>query len=65
MDPLVKIQFAQSSIQFLTKEMGFPLKKNTSEYHGISYNIYEGIGHTTNQKELDDIRTWLGKAVPK
>ncbi|EDR12736.1 uncharacterized protein LACBIDRAFT_188773 [Laccaria bicolor S238N-H82] len=62
-DPLVKYQFCKDSADFLTQTLGMPLAP-TGECKGLSYNIYEGMGHTTTQKELDDLREWIKKAIP-
>jgi lysophospholipase I len=64
MDPLVKFQFGRESAEFLTKQLG--IKKATeTDIVGLNFNAYEGVLHSTNQKELDDLRVWLKKALPK
>ncbi|KAF5387949.1 hypothetical protein D9615_000666 [Tricholomella constricta] len=63
-DPLVKFQFCKDSAEFLTKQLGIPLATTPGECKGLSYNIYDGMGHTTNQKELDDLKAWIQKALP-
>ncbi|RDB20092.1 Acyl-protein thioesterase 1 [Hypsizygus marmoreus] len=64
-DPLVKFQFCKDSSDFLTKQLGMPTSNSVEECKGLTYNIYEGMGHTTNPKELDDLKTWIKKAIPK
>ncbi|KAF8076711.1 Phospholipase/Carboxylesterase-domain-containing protein [Lyophyllum atratum] len=64
-DPLIKFQFCKDSSEFLTKELGIPLLTTPGEVKGLSYNIYEGMGHTTCQQELDDLKAWIKKALPK
>ncbi|KDQ64133.1 hypothetical protein JAAARDRAFT_27753 [Jaapia argillacea MUCL 33604] len=63
-DPLVKYQFALSSVQFLKSQIKVPEADGTS-IRGLSFNSYPGVGHSTNQKELDDLREWLKKALPQ
>ncbi|KAG5639691.1 hypothetical protein H0H81_005874 [Sphagnurus paluster] len=62
-DPLVKFQFCKDSSEFLTKELGIPLVEKPGD-KGLSYNLYPSMGHTTNQKELDDLRAWIKNALP-
>ncbi|KAJ7591473.1 Phospholipase/carboxylesterase/thioesterase [Mycena floridula] len=64
-DPLIKIQLVQDSINVLKHELGYTVTNDSTECKGICYNVYHGIGHTTNQKELDDLRTWIDNAIPK
>jgi len=63
-DPLVKYQFCRDSADFLTTILGMPPAPPSGEFKGLSYNIYDGVGHSTNQKELDDLKAWIIKAVP-
>ncbi|KAG5648792.1 hypothetical protein DXG03_000141 [Asterophora parasitica] len=64
-DPLVKFQFCKDSSEFLTSQLGIPLVPNQppNENKGLSYNIYDGMGHTTNQRELDDLKAWIKRAL--
>jgi lysophospholipase-1 len=64
-DPLIKYQFCKDSSDFLINSLGIPLSTTVGECKGLSYNIYDGMGHTTNQKELDDLKTWIKKAIPE
>jgi predicted esterase len=63
-DPLVKYELASASADTLSKMLDIPVTSNTNEVGGISFNVYEGIGHTTNQKELDDLRAWITRLLP-
>ncbi|KAJ7118590.1 Phospholipase/Carboxylesterase-domain-containing protein [Mycena crocata] len=63
-DPLVKYEFGRSSADFVMKTLGTPEAPTTGELKGLSFNSYAGVGHSTNQKELDDLRGWLKKALP-
>jgi lysophospholipase I len=66
-DPLVKVDFATATVDYLETKLGFAVKRNpeSQEAKGVVYNIYGGIGHTTNEQELDDLRGWLKEAIPK
>ncbi|KAG6845437.1 hypothetical protein H0H87_009345 [Tephrocybe sp. NHM501043] len=64
-DALVKLQFCKSSADFLTEQLGIPRSTTIGEAKGLSYHMYEGMGHTTNQQELDDLRAWIKKALPQ
>lgn len=62
-DPLVRFQFCKDSSEILTSHLGIPLLTTPDEFKGLTYNIYEGMGHTTNQKELDDLKMWIKKVL--
>ncbi|KAG6841823.1 hypothetical protein C0991_006230 [Blastosporella zonata] len=64
-DPLVKVQFCRSSADFLSEELAIPRSTTPGEIKGLSYHLYEGMGHTTNQKELDDLQAWIKQALPE
>lgn len=62
----MKPDLSQESVDILEKQLGLSVTRN-GRYSGagISYNVYPGVGHSTNQKELDDVREWIVKAIPK
>ncbi|KAJ7167663.1 Phospholipase/carboxylesterase/thioesterase [Mycena filopes] len=62
-DPLVKYQIGRSSADLLIKQLGFPVA-SAGEAKGLSFNTYDGVGHSTNEKELADLQSWLKKALP-
>ncbi|KAF8165667.1 Phospholipase/carboxylesterase/thioesterase [Crassisporium funariophilum] len=62
-DPLVKIQLGKDSTEFLVQQLGIPISK-PGELKGLSFNVYDGMGHTTTPKELDELRAWIKKAIP-
>jgi len=64
LDPLVKFQFGRDSAEFLTSQLGIP-KADESDLGGLTFKAYEGVLHSTNQTELDDLRVWLTKVIPK
>jgi lysophospholipase-1 len=61
-DPLVKAQFAKDSSDFLIEQLGIPVAK-PGGLGGLSYNIYEGMGHITVPKELEDLKAFIKKAI--
>jgi predicted esterase len=65
-DPLVKVDFANATVEYLETKLGYAVKRDADvkEAKGVVYNIYGGIGHTTNEQELDDLRGWLKEAIP-
>jgi len=63
-DALVKAQFAEDSSKFLIDQVGIPVA-TPGEFGGLSYNVYEGMGHTTVPKELDDVKAFIKKAIPE
>lgn len=62
-DPLVKPIFAEESVEFL-KSVGISNAK-PGELNGLSYNIYPGVGHSTNMQELEDLKVWIAKVIPE
>lgn len=63
-DQLVKLQYSKESSEFLTKELGFPALK-PGEFKGLSYNVYDGLGHETTPKELEELKIFIKRAIPK
>ncbi|KAK0485544.1 hypothetical protein EDD18DRAFT_699894 [Armillaria luteobubalina] len=43
------------------KAAGFTVQKNTNDVRAISYHVYEGVGHTVNSREKDDLKDWMKK----
>ncbi|PPQ70722.1 hypothetical protein CVT25_013252 [Psilocybe cyanescens] len=62
-DPLVKLELATRSSDFLTMELGIP-KAKPGETQGLSYNVYPGMIHTTIPEELDAVKTFIKKVIP-
>lgn len=65
LDPLVKFQYAKDSADFLVNVLGVPRAPPSGECTGLSFNAYEGLGHSTCQQELDDLKTFITKAIPQ
>jgi lysophospholipase-1 len=66
LDPLVKYDFGQRSATFLTSQLGMSttsLSQDVSK--GLVFNSYQGIGHSTNQQELDDLQAWIKRVIPE
>ena len=61
-DPLVKVQFSKDSSDFLIEQLGIPVAK-PGELGGLSYNLYDGVGHTTVPKELNDLKAFIKKVI--
>ena len=65
LDPLVEFQLGQRSVEWLTTNLKVPLTALDGELNGLAFNAYDGVGHSTNQKELDDLRGWIKKVIPQ
>ncbi|KDR84072.1 hypothetical protein GALMADRAFT_236716 [Galerina marginata CBS 339.88] len=63
-DPLVKLQFAKMSSEFLVEQLGIPVAKD-GELKGLDYNVYDGLGHETTPQELEDLKKFIKMAIPK
>ncbi|KZT29447.1 Phospholipase/carboxylesterase [Neolentinus lepideus HHB14362 ss-1] len=76
-DPLIKYQFATGSIEVLESQLGMKVTRNPGmdgknkrvgtvpTDGGVVFNSYDGVGHFTTQKELDDVRDWLKQLLPE
>jgi len=64
-DPLVKPRFSLESVEFF-KSMGIKeAKPRENSLAGLSYNVYPGVGHSTNLQELEDLKAWIAKVIPE
>lgn len=61
-DPLVKLQFSKDSSEQLIP-LGMP-RGQPGVFGGLSFNIYDDMGHATTEKELDDLKAFIKNAVP-
>ncbi|KAK0442806.1 Phospholipase/carboxylesterase [Desarmillaria tabescens] len=63
-DRIITLDRSQSSVAAL-KQLGYTVHTETSESDGITYNIYQGLGHSVaDAKVLDDLSDWLKKTIP-
>lgn len=62
-DALVKIDLSERSVQFLTEQVGVP-RAVPGSLGGLTYNTYEDIGHTTNERELGELKEFIKKVLP-
>ncbi|KAF5357254.1 hypothetical protein D9756_006661 [Leucocoprinus leucothites] len=63
LDPLVQLRLATASIDFLDKTVGIPRAAKAGET-GVSFNVYQGQGHTTCPEELDELKGTIKKCIP-
>ncbi|KAG6891704.1 hypothetical protein C0992_010107 [Termitomyces sp. T32_za158] len=63
-DPLVKLEKCEASAEFLATELKIPRSNNRRVASGLSHVVYQGLTHTTNQEELDDLKEWIISALP-
>jgi len=66
-DPLVKYKMGQASAEFLENEIGVKkLEVDVEESPvGLAFHGYAGVPHSVNQAELDDLRAWIKRVIPK
>ncbi len=62
-DPLIKPYFGQESVKFLQDTIGIPYAKNVGD-QGLKCEVYEGVGHSTNLQELQDLETFIKRSLP-
>ncbi|TFK72060.1 lysophospholipase I [Pluteus cervinus] len=63
-DPLVKMQHVETSAENLVKELGMPKASSPTEAKGLSWNLYDNVGHATCTEELDQMKEWIKNAIP-
>ena len=63
-DPLVKSEYSKASSDFLVQQLGMPIARPEDVKKGLSYHVYEGVGHTATEKELDDLKEWIKRVIP-
>lgn len=63
-DHLIRPQLTRDSVDTLETSLGLPRAKAPGA-PGLTLALYEGMGHETNLKELDDLKQFIKKYVPK
>jgi lysophospholipase I len=63
-DPLVRPEHIQPSLAILTSCLGMPYSSSTDECEGLTYKVYDGMRHETNERELGDLKDWIKRAIP-
>ncbi|KAM5542330.1 hypothetical protein V8D89_003789 [Ganoderma adspersum] len=64
-DPLVRFDRAKQSLEALENQLG--IKKATPETvleGGIEFHAYNGLQHSADPQELEDLKTFLKKVIP-
>lgn len=65
-DPLVTyLKMGKASADFLVDELEVKRVEGTGVPIGLEFHGYEGVVHSASEEELDDLRTWLKRVVPK
>jgi len=68
-DPLVQFTLGRMSADFLIRELGVKAveeEENAADVPvGLSFHGYVGLVHGSNEAELDDLRDWLKRVLPK
>ncbi|KAL0580517.1 hypothetical protein V5O48_001504 [Marasmius crinis-equi] len=63
-DPLVTIEIVEKCVEIL-QTLGLTVRRGSKDVEpGISFNIYDGLQHSTDPFELLDLKTWLKKVIP-
>ncbi|KAI0737674.1 Phospholipase/carboxylesterase/thioesterase, partial [Daedaleopsis nitida] len=64
-DPIVRFEKAQLSLEFLKKNMGLAVVEPDQVLSGgIEFHPYEGLPHSADEQELEDLQTFLKKVIP-
>ncbi|KXN89453.1 Acyl-protein thioesterase 1 [Leucoagaricus sp. SymC.cos] len=63
-DSLIEQSFTNASVAFLKDTLGVPPAKCLEE-RGLWVESYSGMGHETCQKELDALRAFIKKHIPR
>jgi len=68
-DPLVSIDLARDSVKFLKTTLGVPVVavegQDASALNGVLFKDYARLEHGAAPEELDDLKKWLRKIIPK
>ena len=62
-DPLIRLAFAQQSVNFLKSNLGIP-EASKDNLARLQFTAYSGLVHSTNEEEIEDLRAWLEKVIP-
>ena len=62
-DPLVRFAWAERSLEALNNDFGLATAKD-NDTNGIEFHGYQGLVHSANDQELEDLQTWLEKVIP-
>ncbi|TRM65006.1 Phospholipase/carboxylesterase/thioesterase [Schizophyllum amplum] len=62
-DDMVHIDRCRTSLEFLKDNFGVRVAPSPG-LPGVTLRVYEGLQHTINPQELDDMRVWLEKVLP-
>jgi predicted esterase len=70
-DPLIRIEFAKASVEFLEKVVGVPKTtapvssaSGNAPVNGLDFNIYPGMQHSSSPQELAHLKEWLKRVLP-
>ena len=68
-DPLVSIDLARTSVEFLKTNLDIPVVTaegpDASALNGVLFKDYAGLQHGAAPEELNDLKKWLEKIIPK
>ncbi|OBZ70220.1 Acyl-protein thioesterase 1 [Grifola frondosa] len=64
-DPLVKFQIGEASARFLQTDIGIATAATDTSQNGLSFHAYDDLPHSASEEELDDLKAWLKKILPR
>jgi len=65
-DPLVRFEFAKRSIEYLVGTCGLTrLDRDKIGSPGLTFVEYQGVQHSSSEKELVDMGGFLKRVVPE
>lgn len=64
-DPIVHFDRATMSLEFLKTQMGFKTVEPEAVLEGgIEFHGYDGLAHSADPEELEDLKKFLKKVLP-
>ena len=62
-DPLVRYEWAEQSVVFMKSTLGIH-DATADDIAGIEFHGYNGLVHSADDREIDDLQAWLCKVLP-
>ena len=65
-DPVVRFDRATMSLEFLKTQLGLKtVEPDAVLGGGIEFHAYDGLAHSADPEELDELKTFLKKVLPE
>jgi len=62
-DPLVRLDFATRSVDFLKSSCGIS-ESDDKTLSGLKFRTYKDLEHSSSKEELSDLKYWLKSVIP-